>query len=130
MQDLSHICDLYCSSQQCRILNPMSNARDWTHIFLDTSLVHYHWATKGTPYCFQYFFIFLSFCLFRAAPYGGSYARGRIRAIAAGLCHSHSNTVSELCLRPTPQLTAYRNLNPLSKARDQTRNLMVTSRAR
>ena len=37
-------------------------------------------------------------CLFRAAPaaYGGSQARGRIGAVAAGPHHSHSNTGSEL----------------------------------
>ena len=28
MQDLSHICDLYHSSRQCWILNPLSRARD------------------------------------------------------------------------------------------------------
>ena len=52
------------------------------------------------------FFVFLSFS--RAAPvaYGASQARGRIRAVAAGLHHSHSNTGSEPHLRPTPQLTA------------------------
>ena len=38
--------------------------------------------------------------------YGSSQARGRIRAIAACLHHSHSNTRSELCLWPTPQLMA------------------------
>ena len=31
---------------------------------------------------------------------------GLIRAVAAGLRQSHSNTGSEPCLRPTPQLTA------------------------
>ena len=49
------------------------------------------------------------FCLFfRATPtaYGGSQARGRIRAVAASLRHSHSNEGSELNLRPTPQFTA------------------------
>ena len=48
------------------------------------------------------------FCLFRAPPtaYGGSQARGRIRAAVAGLHHSHSNMGSEPCLQPTPQLTA------------------------
>ena len=55
-------------------------------------------------------FFFLSFCLFwgRAAPaaYGGSQARGLIRAIGTGLHQSHSNEGSELSLRPTPQLTA------------------------
>ena len=52
-------------------------------------------------------FQFFSF-LFRAAPaaYGGSQAKGRIRAVAAGLHHSHSNARSELSLWPTPQLTA------------------------
>ena len=28
MPDLSRVCNLYCSSQQCRILNPLSEARD------------------------------------------------------------------------------------------------------
>ena len=48
------------------------------------------------------------FCLFGAAPtaYGGSQARGLIRAVAASLCHSYSNAGCELSLRPTPQLTA------------------------
>ena len=37
------------------------------------------------------------FCLFRGAPmaYGGSQARGLMRAVATGLCHSHSNARSE-----------------------------------
>ena len=45
---------------------------------------------------------------FQASPaaHGGSQARGRIRAVAAGLRHSHSHSQSELCLQPTPQLTA------------------------
>ena len=50
----------------------------------------------------------VSMCLFRAAPaaYGGSQARGRIGAVAAGLHHGHSSTRSKPCLQPTPQLTA------------------------
>ena len=44
-QDLSHFCDLYHSSQQRRILNTLSEARDWTHVLMDTSRVHYSWAT-------------------------------------------------------------------------------------
>ena len=39
MQDLSCVCDLYCSSQQRRILNPLSEARDQTCILMDTSQV-------------------------------------------------------------------------------------------
>ena len=38
--------------------------------------------------------------------YGGSQARGIVGAVAAGLCHSHSNARSEPHLRPTSQLTA------------------------
>ena len=60
--------------------------------------------------------------------YGGSQARERIGAAAAGLHHSRSNAGSETLLWPTPQLTETQILNPLSEARDQTRNLMVTSR--
>ena len=43
------------------------------------------------------------------------------------LHYSHSNTRSELRLQPTPQLTASRILNPLSKARDWTYVLMDAS---
>ena len=52
--------------------------------------------------------LFLFFFLFMAPPgtYGGSQARGQIRAVAASLRHSHRNTRSEPHLRPTPQLVA------------------------
>ena len=56
-----------------------------------------------------FFFFFLgSFCLLRVttAAHGGSQARGRIGAVAAGQCHSHSNTRFKPPLKPTPQLTA------------------------
>ena len=64
------------------------------------------------------FLSFLFFFFFRTTPsaYGGSQARGRIGATAAGLHHSHSNARPEPCLQPTPQLVAM--LNPLSEARD------------
>ena len=58
-------------------------------------------------------FVFLSFlaffhCLFGASPtaYGGSLARGWIRAVAFGLHHSHTNARSEPRLQPTPRLMA------------------------
>ena len=52
--------------------------------------------------------IYLFIVFSRAAPtaYGGSQARGLIRAVIAGLRHSHSNMESEPSLRPTPQLVA------------------------
>ena len=48
------------------------------------------------------------FCFLRAtlSAYGNYQAGGQIRAIPAGLCHSHSNVGSEPHLRPIPQLTA------------------------
>ena len=51
---------------------------------------------------------FLSFSCSRATPmaYGDSQASGLIGAVATGLRQSHSNAGSELCLQPTPQLTA------------------------
>ena len=54
------------------------------------------------------FYLFVYFCLFRAAPevYGGSLARGPIGATAAGLHHSHSNARPEPHLQLTSQLTA------------------------
>ena len=91
---------------------------------------------------FIYLFIFFGFLLLLlllvvaiswAAPaaHGGSQARGPIGAVAASLHQSHSNAGSEPRLQPTPQLTATPGIvNPLSKGRDQTRNLMVPSRIR
>ena len=54
--------------------------------------------TYSTPFSQTFFFFF--FCLFafsRAAPmaYGGSQARGLIKAVAASLHQSHSNASSE-----------------------------------
>ena len=37
--DPSRICNLHHNSQQHQILNPLSKARDLTHILMDTSLV-------------------------------------------------------------------------------------------
>ena len=48
-QDLSHICNLHHSSQQCQILNPLSEARDQTRILMDPSQICDCWATMGTP---------------------------------------------------------------------------------
>ena len=48
-QDASGIFDLHCSSQQHRILNPLSKARDRTLILMDTSGIHFCCATTETP---------------------------------------------------------------------------------
>ena len=49
MPDLSRLCDLHCSSQQDRILNPLREARDQICVLMGTSWVNYHWAKMGTP---------------------------------------------------------------------------------
>ena len=70
------------------------------------TLIADHWRKNSRK--IWILFLFLFFGLFRAAPvaYGGSQARGLIRAEATGLHHSHSNVGSKPYLQPTPQLTA------------------------
>ena len=46
--DLSCVCDLQHSSQQRRILNPLSEARDRTCNLLVPSWIHFRCATMGT----------------------------------------------------------------------------------
>ena len=38
----SCVCDLYRSSWQCQIFNPLSGARDGNHILMDTSRVCFY----------------------------------------------------------------------------------------
>ena len=38
---LNRICNLHHSLWQCRILNPLSEAWDRTHVLMDTSRIHY-----------------------------------------------------------------------------------------
>ena len=45
------VCNLYHNSWQYQTLNPLSGARDRTCILMDTSQIHCHWPTTGTPYC-------------------------------------------------------------------------------
>ena len=61
-------------------------------------------------YIYTYIYIFF-FCLFDISwdtptAYGGSQARSRIGAVAAGLRQSHGSAGSKPRLRPTPQLMA------------------------
>ena len=55
MPDPSHICDLYHSSQPHQIPTPLSKARDWTHILMDTSWIRFCCATIGTPHILTFF---------------------------------------------------------------------------
>lgn len=47
MPNLSQVCSLHCSSQQCRILNTLCRARDQT--WSSGILIRDCWATMGTP---------------------------------------------------------------------------------
>ena len=47
--DPSHVCELHHSSRQHQILNPLSEARDWTHVLVDTNQISLPCATTGTP---------------------------------------------------------------------------------
>ena len=63
-------------------------------------------------YLYSFFLVvvvfLILFCFFRAVPaaYGGSQARSRIKAAAAGPHPSHSNVGSKPHLQPIPQLMA------------------------
>ena len=50
MPDSSQFCNLHGSFQYYWIFNPLSKARKWTHILMDTSWVCDHWTTMGTPF--------------------------------------------------------------------------------
>ena len=55
--DLSCICDLCHSLRQCQFLNPLNEARDPTHLFMDTSCVlktlSHNKSSKLSTFAFQ-----------------------------------------------------------------------------
>ena len=83
------------------------------YVFLCSSILppHINESLADTSFTSQNFkniTLFFVWFFFRATPmaYGHSQTRGQIRAVVAGLSHSHSNAGSELCLWPTPQIMA------------------------
>ena len=101
-------------------------------LYWNLNFIKFVCVTKYYSY-FHYFsfFVFIFLFLFFRAPhvaYGSSQARGQNRAVAASLCHSHSNAGSKLCLLLTPQFTKHWIPNPLNKARDRTQILMDTNK--
>ena len=75
--------------------------RRWSASYWDLVQFYSMWGTRvsGFPYLGRvqsFFFFFFFFGLFRATPtaYRDSQAKGHIRAIAAGLHHSHSHAGS------------------------------------
>ena len=49
MWDPSQVCNQHHSSQQCQIPDPLSKARDQTHILMDPRQIHFCCAITGTP---------------------------------------------------------------------------------
>ena len=49
MPDPSCVCDLHHSSRHCRILNPLSEARDGTQKLMVPSWIHFCCTMTGTP---------------------------------------------------------------------------------
>ena len=52
--DPSLVFDLHRSSWQCRIPDPLSEARDPTCILMDSRRICFHYATTGTPFFFKH----------------------------------------------------------------------------
>ena len=61
-------------------------------------------STKSIPSIFSFFFSF--FFMDEPLAYRNSWASKSNWSHSHGLCHSHSNAVSELHLRPRPQIAA------------------------
>ena len=90
------------------IFSPTMHESSGSFISLKHVFVFQIIVTPAVSTDILFYFILIFFVLFRAAPvsYGGSQARGPIRAAATSLRQSHSNARSEPHLQPTPQLMA------------------------
>ena len=63
--DSSRVCDLYHSSVQSWILNPLSEPRDGTSILMDTTWVHNLQSHKGNSQAIPFLFLsVLDFCIY------------------------------------------------------------------
>ena len=62
--DQSHVCNPHHSSRQCGMLNPLSKARDWTCVLMDTSWVHYLLSHNENSFNILDNYIFMSVIIF------------------------------------------------------------------
>ena len=67
MPDLSCICDLHQSSQQCWILNPLIEASDRTCNLMVPSWICFHFTMTGTPLSFQEVIFYGEYIFFSAS---------------------------------------------------------------
>ena len=122
--DLSHSCDLHFSCSHLETFNPLRSLGEGLNMHPEAAEIP-PIPLSSSENSSELFIIIWSFFRATHAAYGGSQARGRFRATAASLHHSHSNARSELYLQLTPQFVA--TLGLLSEAKDQTCILMEPS---
>ena len=109
MPNLSRLCDLHHSSWQCQILNPLSEARDWTCILVDASQIVNRWAMTRTPchVCFMQAAFGEDSCAFSLCKHGpvlgGPCLRGSgIHGDAGTICIQCSKSLQALSGRVSP----------------------------
>ena len=99
--DLSHVSDLYHSSWQRQILDPLSEASGWTCILMDTSWILNLLCHNGTPrslcfWCLQFHYdgsrMFIDFFFFLI--FLGVYCALRICGFSPGKILSHIASTS------------------------------------
>ena len=98
----------------------------WVHWFIPCLRIYILRSCIWWAYFELDLYLFIYFIVAPQTACGSSQARGQVRAAAAGLYHSHSNTRSQLHLRPISRLTRCGFLSPLREARDWTCILMDT----
>ena len=116
------VCDLLHSSQQHQILNSLSKARDQTCVLMDSSRIHFHWATRGTPYFLIFIFLGPRLCHMEV-PRLGVELELQLLAYATAIAMRDPSHVYDLYCSSQQ----CRILNPLNGARDWTHILMDTS---
>ena len=72
-RDPSRVCDLHHSSWQHRILNPVSKAREWTHILMDASRIRQPLSHDGNSQCWLFLFCFCFWCIPEFLDLGGQW---------------------------------------------------------
>ena len=53
----SHVCNVHHSSQQCQIVNPLSEAMDRTRNFIVPGWIRFCCSTTGTPPCVYFLYV-------------------------------------------------------------------------
>ena len=94
-RDPSCICNLHHSSQQPRIPDPLSEARDQTHILTDASQVCFCCTTKRNSQDYFLMLIFFSFIFLATLRHMELPGQGSDPGHSLNLSHSCSNTGSQ-----------------------------------